>query len=67
MTDLMKAAIRCTQCSKYRKHTEYTAHLAATDDPTKPVCDTCKAETAKALDQISVIAYTPDVGGMSWR
>lgn len=60
MTDLMKAAIRCTQCNKYRKHDEFTAPATADGDPTKPVCDTCRADTAKALDNIPVVAMYAD-------
>lgn len=50
-TTAEKASIRCTACGKYRKHTEYKTPVTAGDDHRNPVCDYCKAETAKSTLQ----------------
>ncbi len=62
-----KAAIRCSKCNKYRKHTEYTAPFGTDDDPKRPICDKCKAKSGEkaqkalaTLDAVPVIALTPD-------
>ena len=51
MNDLTKAAIKCSKCGKYRHHTEYMTALRQGDDPTKPVCDTCK-DVTKSLAEL---------------
>lgn len=60
MTDtIMKVAIKCDRCGKYRKHTEYKGALQVGEDPRNPVCDSCRAEddATKALG-IPVLAMT---------
>jgi hypothetical protein len=62
-----KAAIRCTRCNRYRKHTEFKAPISTADN-LDPICDRCRRynpgtggeslkQIAKALD-IPVLAFT---------
>jgi len=48
MTVLTKAAIRCSSCGKFKRHVEFKA--ATDDDPTKPVCASCRAQTEYVAD-----------------
>ncbi len=62
MKDLLKAAIKCSHCGKFRKHNEYTTALGADEDSAKPVCDTYKhpriAKALATLDDVPVVAFT---------
>jgi hypothetical protein len=49
MTDLMKAALRCRKCGKFKSHAEFRPPI---EDPLQAVCDQC-AE------------YVPGTGGLS--
>jgi len=42
LTELQKVAIRCSQCQRYRAHTDYKEPLGPYDELRKPVCDPCR-------------------------